>query len=88
MLPYKIGFKPSVEKDLRKLPKIVSDRVIQKIENLRTEPFPSHTVKLSGAERLFRIRIGAYRIIYEVDSQTRRITIHYIRHRSQVYEDL
>lgn len=64
---YNLEFKPSVEKDLRSLPKFVIPRLMERIENLRLDPFPPQGIKLSVAEQLFRIRVGDYRIVYEVD---------------------
>jgi mRNA interferase RelE/StbE len=85
---FKIFIKPSVEKDLRALHKDVLARVIDKIGGLRKAPFPQQSQKLSGAERLYRIRVGDYRIVYEVEKQDGRITVHYVRHRRDVYRDL
>jgi len=85
---YSINFKPSVEKDLRPLSKTLVSRVMKRIERLRTEPFPRQAIKLSGTERLYRIRVGDYRIVYEVDTQAREVTIHYVRHRREVYRAL
>jgi mRNA interferase RelE/StbE len=88
MTSYNISFKPSVEKDLRPLPKSVVARVIQRIESLKTEPFPRQASKLSGAERLYRIRVGDYRVVYEVDVSVRQVIVHYVRHRREVYRSL
>ena len=85
---YDINFKPSVEKDLRSLSKMLVSRVMERIERLKTDPFPRHAVKLSGTERLYRIRVGDYRIVYEVDTQARQVMIHYVRHRREVYRTL
>ncbi|MCC7352857.1 MAG: type II toxin-antitoxin system RelE/ParE family toxin [Anaerolineae bacterium] len=85
---YSIRFKPSVEKDLRVLPKSVVARVLARIEALRSEPLPQQAIKLSGSERLYRIRVGDYRIVYEVDTDIREVTIHYVRHRREVYRGL
>ena len=85
---YSINFRPSVEKDMRKLPKSLVSRVMKKIEDLGSAPFPHQVVRLSGVERLYRVRVGDYRIIYAVDSQAKQITIHYVRHRSEVYRAL
>ena len=87
-MPYSIDFKPSVEKDLRVLPKAIAARILERIETLRDIPLPRQTIKLSGAERLYRIRIGQYRIVYEVDMQSEQVTIYYVRHRKDVYRDL
>jgi mRNA interferase RelE/StbE len=88
MASYNITFKPSVEKDLRPLPKSVVARVMERIEKLKDEPFPHQAVKLSGTERLYRIRVGDYRIVYEIDTEAKQITIQYIRHRREVYRAL
>jgi len=61
---------------------------MEKIENLKIEPFPSQSIRISGAERLYRLRVGDYRIIYEVDSNVKEITIHYVRERSVAYRSL
>jgi len=87
-MTYTIDLKPSVEKDLAHLSKSVVARLMTRIENLKTDPFPRQAIKLEGAERFYRIRVGDYRIIYGIDSQTRRITIHYIRHRREAYRRL
>ena len=88
MTSYNISFKPSVEKDLRPLPKSVVARVIEQIEKLKADPLPRQAIKLSGAERLYRIRVGDYRIVYEVDTTNNRIIIHYVGHRRDIYRRL
>ena len=88
MASYNVGFKPSVHKDFRRLPKSVVERVMKRIEKLQDEPFPHGTIKLEGAERLYRIVVGDYRIVYEVEAQAKQITILYVRHRREVYRAL
>ena len=85
MASYNAVFKPSVEKDLRSLPKSVIARVLRQIEALRKNPFSRQAVKLTGAEQLYRIRVGDYRVIYAVDKEAQEIMVHYIRHRREVY---
>jgi len=82
---YSLLFKPSVQKDLRPVPKAEAVRILARISGLVTHPYPSGTIKLSGAERLYRLRAGSYRIVYEVDTQARQVTVHYIRHRREAY---
>lgn len=88
MALYNIQFKPSIHKDLRSLPKNLVTRIMTHIERLESAPIPKQAVKLSNAERLYRIRVGDYRIVYEVDQDATLITIHYIRHRRDVYRNL
>ena len=85
---YSVDFKPSVQKDLRPLPKALVARVMERIEGLKTDPFPRQAIKLSGTERLYRLRVGDYRIVYEGDTQAKQIMIHYVRHRREVYRAL
>jgi mRNA interferase RelE/StbE len=88
MASYDIIFKPSVEKDLRTLPRPVVARVMQRIDTLKDDPFPRQSIKLTGAEQLYRMRVGDYRVIYGVDIEAKRITVHYVRHRREAYRNL
>jgi mRNA interferase RelE/StbE len=88
MASFRIDFKQSVEKDLRRLPAEVISRSMEKIDSLGSEPFPPQSIKVSGSEKLYRLRVGDYRIIYEVDAVEKVITIHYIRPRSIAYRNL
>jgi mRNA interferase RelE/StbE len=88
MAAYKVIFKPSVEKDLRSLPKSVIARVLEHIEDLKDNPIPRQSIKLTGAEKLYRIRVGDYRVIYGVDKEAKLITVYYVRHRRDVHRKL
>jgi mRNA interferase RelE/StbE len=88
MASYKVLFKSSAEKDLRPLPHSVVKRIFKQIEALQEEPFPRQSVKLGGVERLYRIRVGDFRVVYGVDTKARQVTVHYIRHRGDVYRKL
>ena len=88
MASYKVVFKPSVEKDLRKLPKPVIARALDRIDRLSVEPRGVGIVKLSGAERTYRARVGDYRVVFEVDENRKELIVHYVRHRKDVYRDL
>jgi mRNA interferase RelE/StbE len=84
MAKYTIYFKASAEKDLDKLDKIIGDRVEAKIDLLESNPYPTGFKKLKG-ESSIRIRVGDYRIIYEVDEQSKSVIIFKIGHRREVY---
>ncbi len=88
MASFSIEFKPAVEKDFRRLPKSAVERALRRIEKLRGEPFPHGVEKLEGADTLYRIRVGEYRIIYQVEPRVHTITILYVRHRRDVYRAL
>ena len=84
MVSYKIGFRASAEKELRKLP--VSDlaRLIERISALAGNPRPQGSQKLSQGEK-YRIRQGDYRIVYAIDDAEKAILIVKIGHRRDVY---
>ena len=88
MATYSLSFKPSVEKDLLTIPRAVAARIFTRIEQLPGNPLPSQSSKLQGAERLYRLRVGDYRVVYEVDREALRIVVHYVRHRRDVYRSL
>jgi mRNA interferase RelE/StbE len=88
MAAYTLDFKASVEKDLRKVPKDRLPVIIEKIEELAEVPLPSDSKKLSGAEHLYRVLVGDYRIIYEVVHKTKTVTIFYVRTRRSAYRGL
>ncbi|MGA2476295.1 MAG: type II toxin-antitoxin system RelE/ParE family toxin [Terriglobia bacterium] len=88
MASYSVRFKPSVEKDLRNLPKGTVSRVMLRIDSLAENPFPPGFAKLVSTGRMYRVRAGDYRIVYEVDSSAGIVTVHYVRHRPEVYRGM
>ena len=48
---------------------------MKRIGALSADPFPEQSIKLAGTERLYRIRIGDYRIVYGVDKATRQVIV-------------
>ena len=85
MALFKINWKTSSERDLRKIDKQFIPRIVDAIESLANNPFPSQSKKLKDTESSFRLRIGDYRIIYQVDSQKKEIIIYHLRHRKDAY---
>ena len=88
MAVYSVVSKPSVEKDLRRLPRSVAPRILARIASLADTPLPRDAVPISGAERLYRLRVGDYRVIYEVNGALREVVVHYVRHRKVAYRGL
>ncbi|WP_260294951.1 type II toxin-antitoxin system RelE family toxin [Sedimenticola hydrogenitrophicus] len=82
---YKLVIKKSVSKDLRSIPNKDVVRILQHIEALQENPRPTGSEKLSGQER-YRIRQGAYRIIYEVTDEYLIVTVVKVGHRRHVYQ--
>jgi len=88
MASFKVVLKPSLEKDLRSLPKSIIVRVMKQIDEIANDPLPRKAIKLEGGNDLYRVRVGDYRVIYGVDQSAKLATIHYVRHRRDVYRRL
>jgi mRNA interferase RelE/StbE len=83
---YQIKFKSSAVKELKNSPSQIQKRISIKIEELRQNPRPSGVVKLTGDDKLYRVRVGNYRIVFSIDDTERIIRITRIRHRRDVYD--
>ena len=84
-MSYAIIISKSVQKQIDNLPNDVIERVIEKIQNLASEPRPDGIVKLKGSDNEYRIRIGDYRVRYEIDDQSQLVQILQCKHRKDVY---
>ena len=85
MASYKIEWKNSAYKELQKLPRPMITRVVAAVSELSNEPYPHGVKKLVGSEFSYRIRIGDYRVVYEVFENRLIIEIIRVRHRKDVY---
>jgi mRNA interferase RelE/StbE len=82
---FRIEWKPSALREFKKLPSELRPVVREHVERLEAEPRPEGCRKLAGFAQAYRIRIGNYRLIYEIDDKIVRIYILRIRHRSEAY---
>ncbi len=82
---YRVFLERAAEKQLKQLSAKLHDRVIAAIQTLAENPRPAGCRKLSGSGRDWRIRLGDYRVIYEIDDATREVRINRVRHRREVY---
>jgi len=85
MASFEILWKSSSEHDLRKIAHQYIPQIIKAVEGLSEDPFPNNCRKLRESESSYRIRIGDYRVIYQVDSQSKVVTIFHVRHRKEAY---
>ena len=84
-MSYAIAISKSVQKQIDNLPNDVALRVIEKIQNLASEPRPDGIIKLKGSDNEYRIRIGDY-IRYEIDDESQLVQILQCKHRKDVYK--
>ena len=82
---YRVLLERSAEKDLARLSSEIHDRGIAAIQALATNPRPAGCRKLAGSKRDWRIRVGDYRVIYEIADEIRVVRVNRVRHRREVY---
>jgi mRNA interferase RelE/StbE len=82
----KILIERKAEKSIKKLPKRIAGKVIEKIQELKSEPRPLGSRKIVGSEGDYRIRIGDYRVVYELDEENEQLIIMAVGHRRDVYK--
>ena len=83
---FNIEFSNQSKKFLRKSDRQLAMRIIEKIEVLRNDPVPHDSKRVVGEDRTFRIRIGDYRVLYEVDWNKNLILVDKIDKRSKAYD--
>lgn len=84
MARYRIVFKNSVAKDLRRIPEGDVTRILRRIDTLADEPRPAVAEKLSERER-YRVRQDVYRILYEIADNELIVIVVKVGHRQEVY---
>ena len=82
---YRVFLERTAEKDLKRLSSEIHDRVIAAIRSLGHNPRPADCRKLTGSKNDWRIRVGDYRVIYEIADSIRIVRVNRVRHRREVY---
>jgi len=84
---YKITYHKSTIKDLKKISLKKKVSIINKIEKLAINPFVQNTnlKKLQNNLHIYRLRVGKFRIIYEIDQKNKKIVVWKIKPRASVY---
>jgi mRNA interferase RelE/StbE len=86
MESYRIEWKRSAIKELKRLPREAVRRILQVVEPLARDPYPPGIRKLVGSEHTYRIRVGDYRVIYSVQESILVIQIIRVGHRKDIYD--
>jgi len=84
-MAYRIEFSRRAERQFKKLPREVQVRIKPRIDTLANNPFPRAVKKLSGEENLYRLQIGDYRFIYQVQKRALLILVVKVGHRREIY---
>ena len=88
MIPYDLYIERRAERDLKKLETSIFTQIVRKIKELADNPHLQGSKKIAGSQNDWRLRIGVYRVLYEIDTKTKTVKIMRVKHRREAYRDL
>ncbi|MEL6604083.1 MAG: type II toxin-antitoxin system RelE/ParE family toxin [Cyanobacteria bacterium J06614_10] len=84
-MTYQVEFTKRANKQFQALPSQVRKRIAPRIASLAQNPRPAGVVKLSGEDNAYRIRVGDYRVVYNIEDKKLQILVFRVDHRRDVY---
>ena len=84
-MAYTVEFAPVADRDFRRLAREIQLRLRPRIDALSDNPHPHGASKLKGTDELWRIRVGDYRIVYEIHHRVLLVLIVRVAHRREAY---
>ena len=87
-MAYRIEVTPRAERDFKSFDGSVRGRIKQRIDSLAENPFPSGIKKIAGEEELYRLRVGDYRVLYQVKKKILLVLVIGIGQRRGVYRTI
>ena len=85
MADYRVVFARSARKELQNLDPPVARRILKQVEALASDPRPAGVLKLEGVSDLWRLRVGEWRVVYQISDRGRLVDVIAVRHRSDAY---
>lgn len=83
-MKYEVKLKSSVKKQLKRLDKKQAERILVRIYLLADNPYPRGVEQLTG-QKAYRIRVGDYRVIYEIQNNQLLVRVIRVGHRKDIY---
>ena len=83
-MKFQIVLPKSVQKELDRLPDEIASRILARLAGLESNPRPVDVKKLKG-RAAWRIRVGDYRVIYEIHDRILQIIVITVGHRREIY---
>ncbi len=84
-MAYDVEIVPAAKRQIKKLSKPVQKLIVERLEELAINPRPPSVLKMEGEEGFYRVRVGDYRIIYEIQDRAFLIIVVKVGHRGDVY---
>ena len=86
-MSYQVNLPKTVQKQLNALPQELKQRILKALMQLKEEPRPANSLQMKGGQG-FQLRIGDYRVLYDIDDSSQIINLRRIGHRREIYRDL
>jgi mRNA interferase RelE/StbE len=86
-MSYQVNLPKTVQKQLNVLPQELKQRILTVLIRLQEEPRPANSLQMKGGQG-FRLRIGDYRVLYDIDDLALVVNLRRIGHRREIYRDL
>jgi len=83
-MAFKIEWSQLAEKELSKLPKEIASRIVRKVDSIKENPF--HFLEHYEGEKVYKLRVGDYRILIDVDFSNKILKIQVIGPRYNIYK--
>jgi mRNA interferase RelE/StbE len=87
-MPYRIEFRPAAVRDMSKIDRPAREKIAEKIGSLQQDPRPAGIEPLRGLETRYWLRVGVYRVVYEIEDDILLVLVVRIGHRLEVYRFL
>ncbi|GIK44041.1 MAG: translation repressor RelE [Chloroflexota bacterium] len=86
MNEYRVLYVRSAKRELDKLPRDIAAKIAEAVVHLKDDPRPIGSIKLKGTSvGDYRLRVGDYRVIYDVDDEAKAVIVVRVQHRREVY---
>ena len=82
---YEVLLERSVERALKRLSQPDFTRILSALKEPASNPRPPGCKKLVGGERDWRVRVGDYRVLYEIDDVEKAVRVLNVKHRRDAY---
>jgi len=84
---YEIKYRPAALRELNKIPADIRRRINSMIGMLSADPRPPGAAKMAGRDGFWRVRLGDYRVVYEIHDGNKVVRVFSVGHRSDIYRN-
>ena len=83
-MSYQVIIPKTVQKEIDKLPKNVQESIIEGLLTLKENSRPPNSLKMKNSQG-YRLRMGDYRVLYDINDQNQTVTLRRVGHRKNIY---